>query len=94
MKRISLAEKFLWYLAAFAVGAAGGCAAMDRAFTSGPDGKVPAQTTAESIGAAVSTVNPAVGGVLVAAGGLVGLIFGRKTAPASTPPADPAKPAV
>lgn len=89
MKRISLAEKCLWYLAALSILTLGGCAAMDRAFTPSPDGSPPpAQTVLQSIGAAVSTLNPAVGAALVAAGAAVGGVAvhkaGKKSAKSKT----------
>lgn len=91
MKRLSLSEKSLWYLAAFAVVPLGGCAAMSEAFAPGPAGEPPvAQTTLQSIGAAVATFNPAIGAALVAASGAIGVAVGKKSAKKSKPATTPA----
>lgn len=103
MKRLSLAEKCLWYLALISVAAMSGCSAIERAFTpipptpavaavpatattpavpaipASPGAPAPAATIMQSIGAAIATFNPLVGGALLAAGGAIGHTTGKRS---------------
>lgn len=91
MKRLSFAEKTLWYLAAFAVIPLGGCAALSDAMKPGPEGEPPvAQTTLQAIVAAVSAFNPAVGVAIAAAAGAIGHATGKRSAKKSKPATQPA----
>lgn len=91
MKRPSLAERTLWYLAAFAVVPLGGCAALSDAMKPGPEGEpAPAQTVLQSIGTAVGAFNPLVGAAIFAAGGAIGHTTGKKSAAKKKPATPPA----
>lgn len=90
MKRLSLAEKCLWYLALISAAAMGGCATLSDALKPGPAGEpAPAQTVLQSIGTAIGAFNPLVGAAIFAAGGAIGHTAGKKSAakkkPATTP---------